>query len=139
MPASPELEFAGRFAQAWAAPTADRLTALLHDDVALYQPHRPPIRGKAAARAELAHLLHCVPGLHGKVQRSWGADGVAVIEWRMIFLEGHKGIPALDRFIVRDGLGVERVVYFDQLALFAAVLAHPRLWAGFLRYRFGAR
>ncbi len=139
MPAGPELEFAGRFARAWAAPTAERLTALLHDDVVLYQPHRPPIRGKAAARAEFAHLLRCVPGFHGKTQRSWGADGVAFIEWRMILQWGHKGIPALDRFVVREGLGVERVVYFDQLALLAAVLTHPRLWAGFLRYRFGVR
>jgi hypothetical protein len=38
-------DFADKFARAWAQPTPDTLVALLHDDVVLLQPHRPPIRG----------------------------------------------------------------------------------------------
>lgn len=135
---TPELEFAARFAQAWSKPTPEGLVAILHDDVVLYQPHQPPIRGKAAALKELGRLLHHLPGLHGEVDRASGANGVVFIEWRMILPDGGKGVrlPAVDRFFVQDGLGRERVVYFDQLALMAALLRHPRLLARFARYRF---
>lgn len=140
MATNPELVFADRFAQAWAAPTADRLVEILHDDVVLYQPHRPPIRGKDAAHAELGRLLRSLPGLHGRVDRVAGADGLVFIEWRMILPDGSRGVslPAVDRFFVQDGLGRERIVYFDQLALMVKLLRHPRLLARFARYRFGS-
>lgn len=137
---SPELEFAGRFAQAWSRPTPEGLVEILHEDVVLYQPHQPPIRGKTAARKELGRLLQHLPGLHGEVDRAGGADGVVFIEWRMILPDGKKGLslPAVDRFFVQDGLGRERIVYFDQLALMAALARRPRLLARFARYRFGS-
>lgn len=140
MALAPELEFAARFAQAWAEPTPDRLVAILHDDVVLRQPHRPPIHGKAAARAELARLLHHLPGLHGTVDRASGAQGLVFIEWRMILPDGGAGLqlPAVDRFFVEGGLGRERIVYFDQLALMIALASRPRLLARFARYRFAS-
>ena len=131
------MEFARRFADAWSAPTPEGLVALLHDDVVLLQPHLPPIRGKAAALAELSRLLKAAPELHGEIERTSGADGVVFIEWRMKLAKDHRGIHAVDRFLLKDGLGVEREVFFDQMALMAALAKRPRLWPGFIRYRLG--
>lgn len=132
-------EFAQRFADAWAQPTPDRLVALLHDDIVLRQPHLPAIRGKAAALREMRRLLHWLPELHGIVERARGDDEVLYIEWRMKRSRGsNDAIPAVDRFFLRDGLAAERVVYFDQLRLMRQVLANPGLWAGYVRYRYGA-
>lgn len=135
---NPELEFAARFARAWARPTPESLVALLHEDVRLYQPHHAAIHGKAAAQAEFTRLLGRLPGLHGIVDRAQGADDELFIEWRMI-LPGPKpaSIGMVDRFLLRDGLALERRVYFDQLALLVTVIRQPRLWTGFLRYRLG--
>jgi len=136
-----EQAFIAGFTAAWSAPTPERLVALLHDDVVLHQPHQPPIRGRAAAREEFRRLFTWLPALRGEVDRASGADGIVFIEWRMQFPLGRSGveIPAVDRFALRDGLGVERVVYFDQIPLIAGVLMHPTAWPGFLRYRLGGR
>ena len=134
---SPELTFADQFAAGWAAPTTERLLALLTDDVVLYQPHLPPLRGKDAARAEFDKLFRFLPGLHGTVHRARGDGGVVYIEWTMRFPIGRGvAIDAVDRFYLRDGLGAERTVYFDQVPLIAGVLRSPSAWAGYLRYRF---
>jgi hypothetical protein len=135
-----ELMFAEQFAAAWAAPTAERLVALLADDVVLRQPHLPPLRGRAAALIEFRRLLRWLPGLHGAVHRARGADGVLFIEWTMRApLGAGVGIDAVDRFLLRDGLAVERTVYFDQIPLIAGVLRHPSAWPGYVRYRLGSR
>jgi hypothetical protein len=102
------------------------------------EPDLPPIRGKAAARAELARLLRWLPELHGEIDRASGDAQQVFIEWRMRRSRGSDDeIPAVDRFLLRNDLGCERIVYFDQIALARQVLAHPALWPGFLRYRFG--
>ena len=129
-------EFAERFAEAWARPTPEGLVALLCEDVVLRQPHLPAIRGRDAARHELSRLLRCLPELHGEIDRASGDDQTVFIEWRMKPLRNARtAIPAVDRFLLRDGLGSERTVYFDQLAMLRSVLRHARLWPGFLRYR----
>jgi hypothetical protein len=132
------MEFAQRFAGAWARPTPEGLVSLLHVDIVLLQPHLPPIRGKAAALNEMRRLLRAAPEIHGEIERARGNDGVVFIEWRMKLTREHKGIHAVDRFLLQDGLALEREVFFDQFALMAALGKRPRLWPGFLRYRFGA-
>lgn len=129
--------FSGRFAEAWANPTPERLVALLHPDVLLRQPHRPPVRGKPAALEEFRRLFAWLPGLHGVIDRAVDAGDIVFIEWRMQMPVGSDiiSIPAVDRFRLKDGLGFERVVYFDQMALVAALARHPRLWPGYVRYR----
>lgn len=136
-----EAEFAKRFAAAWTSPAVDDLVALLHPEAVLHQPHLPTMRGRAAAHAEFQQLLRWLPDFHGEAFRSRGADGVVYIEWRMIFPIGRAGtsIGAVDRFVLQDGLGIERAVYFNQLPLLIAILTHPRVWPGFLKYRFGRR
>lgn len=131
-------DYARAFEAAWAAPTTERLLALLHDDVVLRQPHLPPIRGKAAARAEFDCLFRWLPATHGVVDRSLSAPGYTMIEWRLTFPIGAGvTIPIVDRFAIEDGLGIERVAYFDQTPLRTAVLARPWLVPGFVRYRLG--
>ena len=131
--------FAAAFAAAWSAPTPERLCALLDPDVVLLQPHRPPIRGRDAALADFRRLFAWLRGLHGEVDRASGDGDVVFIEWRMRLPVGDDVVTvrAIDRFLLRGGLGLERAVYFDQLALVRAVLAHPSLLPGWLRYRAG--
>ncbi len=136
-----EQEFAERFAKVWKQPSVEQLVALLHPDVVLYQPHLPVMHGRAAAREEFQRLLHWLPGFYGEVKRFRGSEDVVFIEWQMVFPIGRKGVSigAVDRFILQDGLGIERAVYFNQLPLLVAVLAHPRVWPGFWKYRFGRK
>jgi hypothetical protein len=136
-----EQEFARRFAVIWKHPTAERLVTLLHPEVVLYQPYGPPIHGRPAARAEFERLLRWLPGLHGTVERAVGARSVVFIEWQMYFPIGRRGvrIQTVDRFLLRDGLAIERAVYFNQLQLATAILTHPAVWRGFARYRFMRR
>ena len=133
--------FASAFAEAWRAPTPERLCALLHPAVVLLQPHRPPIRGRDAALADFRRLFAWLRGLHGEIDRASGDGDVVFIEWRMRLPVGSEVVTvrAVDRFVLQDGLGLERAVYFDQLALVRAVLAHPGLIPGWVRYRWGAR
>ncbi len=128
--------FATRFAEAWANPSAEKLISMLHPEVVLRQPHRPPIHGKQLALEEFRRLFTWLPHLHGEVDRAVEQGECVFIEWRMLVPVGAStlAIPAVDRFRVVDGLVVERVVYFDQLALAATVLTHPSLWFGYLRY-----
>jgi limonene-1,2-epoxide hydrolase len=133
--------FVDAFARAWSQPTPERLVALLHPDVVLLQPHLHSIHGRANALKEFRRMLTWLPGLHGAVER-WSASGDAVfVEWQMKLPLGHRtlSIPAVDRFRLDNGLAIERVVYFDRLTLIQALLAHPRLWPGWARYRFGSR
>lgn len=135
-----ETEMARAFETAWAAPTPERLVALLHDDVVLFQPQLPPIRGKAAARAEFERLFRWLPATHGIVDRTLSAPGVTMIEWRLVFPIGRHGttIPIVDRLTIRDALIAERAAYFDQTPILIAVGARPWLLPGFARYRFGS-
>jgi SnoaL-like domain len=134
-----EEEFAERFAEVWKNPSVEKLVTLLHADVVLYQPHLPVMHGRAAAGEEFQRLLQWLPDFHGDVERFRGSDGVVFIEWRMMFPIGKRGvsIPAVDRFILEDGVAIERVVYFNQLPLVIAILSHPGVWRGFRKYRFG--
>ena len=130
--------FAEKFAATWSRPTPEQLVALLHEDVVLRQPHLRAIRGKAAALAEFRKLLTALPDFHGEGFNAVGDEQQVFIEWRMTPTRNHPGhIPAVDRISLRDGLVLERVVYFDQFALLRQVLTRPAIWGGFLKYRFG--
>ena len=132
--------FAAAFADAWSAPTPERLVALLHPDVTLLQPHLPPVHGRDAAHAELQRLLRWMPDLHGEVDRACGNDAVVFIEWRMKRTRNTRpGIRAVDRFLLDGDLGTERRVWFDQFALLAEMMRAPHIVPGFFRYRFGRR
>ena len=79
-----------------------------------------------------------VAHLHGEVEKSFGDDSTVFIEWRMKVPMGKAmvSMPAVDRFTIKSVLGIEREVYFDQWRLLIEVCRHPRLWLGWLKYRF---
>lgn len=131
--------FAERFAETWRAPTPERLAEFLHPEVVLHQPQAPPIHGREQALREFRRLFAWLPTLRGVVARSSQTGEVVFIEWKMQFRIGRKlvSIGAVDRFDLRDGLAIDRTVYFDRFEFLAAVIKHPSLWPGYIRYRYG--
>jgi ketosteroid isomerase-like protein len=128
-------DFVQAFADAWATPTPDRLLALLRPDVRLRQPILPEIVGHDAAREEFRRLFSLVPDLHAEVL-SWAArDEWVLIECRMHGTFGGRPLSwdFTDRFRLEDGLGAERVSYFDSLPVAWAMLRAPRGWPRLVR------
>ena len=135
----PLAAFSKAFEDAWRAPTAERLTALLHADVVLYQSGAAAIHGKDAAHREFSRLLRWLPALRGEVDQSFSNEHQVCIQWRLILPFGPRGIALriVDVFIVEDGRARSRHAYFDQTPFILAVLSRPWRIGGFLRYRFG--
>ena len=125
------VDFVRRFESYWRAPSPERLSELLADDVMLRQPLGPPTHGIAAARVAFARLLGAVPDLRAVVDRWGAADDAVFIEFRLRGTIGRRMVewPAVDRFTLRGALATERVSYFDALPLLGPVLRSPRvLW-----------
>jgi steroid delta-isomerase-like uncharacterized protein len=123
-------EFVRRFEQAWARSNADALMELLTDDVVLRQPTLPDTVGKAAAHKAFTRVFQAFPGLTATVHRWAADDDVVFIEFTLSGEFGGRPLswPAVDRFILRDGLAAERVNYADGGNLFAEILKRPRGW-----------
>ena len=127
-------DFVRRFDEAWSKSNADALVEILTEDVVLRQPLMPDIVGKAAARAAFGRLFRFFPGLTVTVH-GWAARGdVVFIDFTLHGETGGRPIswPAVDRFVLRDGLAAERVSYFDGARVIGEVLRRPRAWRGFL-------
>jgi hypothetical protein len=93
--------------------------------------------GHAAARREFGRLLAFLPDLRGRVD-AWAACGdTLLVAWRLAFTLGHAPytLRIADRIVVRDGLIAEREAYYDSLGLMLALLARPRAWPAYWRYR----
>lgn len=134
--ATPEAtRFAIAFAEAWSAPTPERLASLLTDDVVLAQPLFPTSYGKVEAEESFARIFELIPDLHAIVTRHWGDDEIVTIAFELVGTLGGREIrwPLIDIFELRDGLGVRRDSYFDPAALVLAVLTRPRAWLPYLR------
>ena len=123
-------EFVGRFQHAWRQCSADALLELLTDDVILRQPSMRDIVGKTAAHEAFTQLFRAIPDLKATVHRWAAQDDVVFIEFTLSGEFGGRQVswPAVDRFIVRDGLGAERVSYFDGGKLLVEFLKRPRGW-----------
>jgi steroid delta-isomerase-like uncharacterized protein len=123
-------EFVRRFEQAWGRSSADAIVELLADDVVLKQPAMPDIVGKAAARKAFTQVFDAFGDLTATVHR-WAAEGNLVfIEFTLSGEFGGRPLswPAVDRFLLRDGLIAERVNYADGAKLFVEILKRPRGW-----------
>jgi ketosteroid isomerase-like protein len=130
-------EFVDGFASAWGKSDVDGLLALLTDDVVLRQPMIPTTSGKAAAREAFSRLFVAFPNLTATVHR-WAADqDLLFIEFTLHCSFGGRPLswPAVDRFVLRDGLAAERVSYFDAMPLFLEILKRPRGWRDLARAR----
>lgn len=128
--ASEAAAFVEGFAAAWASCEVERLLALLADDIVLRQPALPDTHGKAAAREAFTRLFRAFPDLHAIVHR-WASRGdVVFIEFTLAATFGGRELswPAVDRFLLRDGLAAERVNYFDTRRFLIEILKRPRGW-----------
>jgi limonene-1,2-epoxide hydrolase len=131
-------EFVERFERAWSTSNVEELMALLTDDVVLIQPGVPSTTGKAEARKQFSRLLRMIPDLHVAVHRWAARDETVFIEFDLVGTFGGREIrwPAVDRFLLRHDLAVERVSYFDSTPLFVQILMRPRGWANLVRSGF---
>jgi ketosteroid isomerase-like protein len=127
--------FVRRFAAFWARPSLEGMDALLHPDVVLVQPLAGTLRGLSRAKAEFARIFAAVPDLRGEVDRWCARDAAVFVELRLSGTLGRSRVewPVVDRFLLEDGLAVERVSYFDPTRLLAAVAARPSSWPRLLR------
>jgi hypothetical protein len=125
-----------RFSEFWAAPSRERLAAVLGQDVRLVAPMTPTTRNFDDGWQAFAGLLELIPDLAATVHR-WGAtdDGV-LVEFTLAGTVGGGPISwtAVDRFTLGpDGLATERISYFDSLPIALTVARRPRAWLGFAR------
>jgi limonene-1,2-epoxide hydrolase len=129
-PITDAARFVEGFETAWSKSNAAALGELLTDDVVLIQPAMPKIRGKREAHETFSRLFRMIPDLHVRVHRWAARDDLVFIEFTLVgtFGGGEVSWPAVDRFLLRDGLVAERISYFDPLPLFLTTLKRPRGW-----------
>jgi ketosteroid isomerase-like protein len=124
-------EFVEAFAKSWAAPTVASHSALWHDEIVLVQPLMPKAVGRRACEEGFARLFSLIPDLHATVHR-WAAaePDVVFIEFTLEGTFGGRPIAwdAVDRFVLRDGLALERVSYFDSMPVGIEMALRPRGW-----------
>jgi ketosteroid isomerase-like protein len=127
-PASPE-EFVVRFADFWNEPSPQRLWELLNPDVVLVQPLAPPTVGIEAAQAQFQRLFSCLPGLRAEVDHWCSDSDIVFIEFRLRATIGADVLdwPNVNRLRLRDGKGIERITYFDPLAVLPTLLRPPSI------------
>jgi ketosteroid isomerase-like protein len=96
----------------------------------LIQPLMPKAVGRKACEEGFARLFRLIPDLHATVHR-WSADGdIVFIEFTLAGTFGGRPIEwnAVDRFVLRDGLALERISYFDSLPVGIEMALRPRGW-----------
>jgi ketosteroid isomerase-like protein len=131
MNAQPPVEaFVSTFADFWHAPTPSRLPELLQSDVILRQPLAPTMIGIAAAQHQFERFCRCLPDLHARVDHWSGDRNIVFIEFTLYARFGRDVLewPTVNRLALQDGKAVERVTYFDPLAVLPTVLRHPSAW-----------
>lgn len=129
-------DFVRRFEEFWAAPSRERLAAVIAPDARLVAPMNPTTHTLDEGWQAFDGLLELIPGLSAEVHR-WGAtdDGV-LIEFTLSGTAGGGPISwtAVDRFTLNDeGLATERITYFDSVPIALTVARRPRVWPSFAR------
>jgi ketosteroid isomerase-like protein len=122
-------QFAAKFADFWDNPSPQRLPELLHPDVVLVQPLARRTVGIQAAQAQFRRFLSCLPGLRADVDHWRGDNDIVFIEFRLRATLGRDKLdwPNVNRLRLRDGKAIERVTYFDPLAVLPTLLRHPSI------------
>ena len=122
--------FVARFIDFWNDPSPERIPEIVHDDVVLTQPLAAPMHGIAAAREELARIWRLLPDLRATVDRWHGGGDLVFIEFRLHTRAGGKLVewPNVDRIILRGEKAIERMNYFDPLAVLPTIGRRPSLW-----------
>ena len=108
--------FVAKFRDFWRPPLdPERLGELLHPNGRLQTPGMPATVGLEAGKEAFRNLFELMPNLRAELER-WSAAGDTV--FLEITLRANVGgqelrVPAVDRFLLRDGRAVERVSFFD--------------------------
>jgi ketosteroid isomerase-like protein len=120
-------QFVEKFADFWKHPSPQRLPELLHPDVVLVQPLAPRTIGLEAAQAQFYRFCCSLPGLTADVEHWSGDKDVVFVEFRLRANVGGDVLewPNVNRLRLRDGKGIERITYFDPLAVLPTLLRHP--------------
>ncbi|OBK48889.1 nuclear transport factor 2 family protein [Mycobacterium sp. 1081908.1] len=120
-------QFVTRFADFWRHPSSHGLPELLHPNVVLVQPLAPRTVGIEAAQAQFDRFCRSLPGLTADVDHWSGDDDIVFIEFRLRAFLGRDVFewPNVNRLRLRDGKGIERITYFDALAVLPTLLRHP--------------
>jgi hypothetical protein len=141
--ASTAEEFVDFFAMGWRTKKPEPFIAhflpRLHPDVALRQPLVPTAHGPAGFEAQFRRLFRLFPD-YEVVAEDWTANGDVVYIWDThLVTVGRRRLrfPGVDRFILRDGLILERVAIFDPLPLLGAVATAPSVWPRLVTSRLG--
>ena len=122
-------QFVAKFASFWRHPSHEQLPELLHPDVVLVQPLAPRTVGLEAAQTQFQRFLCSLPGLTADVDHWRGDDDIMFIEFRLRATIGRDVLewPNVNRLRLRDGKGIERITYFDPLAVLPTLLRHPSI------------
>ncbi len=122
--------FVAKFTDFWRPPVdPERLGAILYSDGRLESPGLPATVGLDAGKETFRNLFALMPDFSAELER-WSAAGDAV--FLELTLRANVGgqevrVPAVDRFLRRDGKAVERVSFFDPRPFLEAVgVAAPR-------------
>src|SRR2546422_2527453 len=118
--------FGAKFTDFWRPPLdPERLGGLLHSDGRLESPGLPATVGLEAGKEAFRSLFKLMPDFRAELER-WSAAGDAV--FLELTLRANVGgqelrVPAVDRFLLRDGKAVERGSFFDPSPFLQAVRA----------------
>ncbi|PRC44077.1 nuclear transport factor 2 family protein [Mycobacterium sp. ITM-2017-0098] len=122
--------FVDRFADFWGAPSPARLPELLHADVVLRQPLAPPTTGLVQAQRQFERFCRCLPELRAQVDHWSGTGDVVFIEFTLHAAFGRDVLewPTVNRLVLDGAKAIERVTYFDPLAVLPTLVRHPTAW-----------
>lgn len=127
-------DFPKAFADGWAkskpGPFLDYFLPLLHPNVTFEQPMLPVATGPRQVEQMFRRLFALLPDLTA-FPRHFAVDGeVVFIESDCDATIGRKPVhfTVCDRFLIRDGLIVERCSYSDSLPFLLTSLRRPSSW-----------
>src|SRR5207253_499626 len=83
-----------------------------------------------SARDEFSRVFGLFPDLHGRVHRWSASPDLVFIEFTLFATFAGRPLRwhVVDRFVLADGRGLERVSYFDSVPLVAALIRRPSGW-----------
>jgi limonene-1,2-epoxide hydrolase len=134
--------FVDAFIAFWEAPAErlDLFRSIASPDIVLRAPGFRSTRGVDAGIAAFERTLAAMPDLTARVHgAAASSDGSLFVEMTFGATIGRRRVEwrNVDRFVIRGGLAVERIAYFDPTRVRRALTSSPRGWRQLARLRFG--
>ena len=134
-------EFAAIFGEGWALPKPDAFLdyfrPLISPNAIFRQPMFPDAHGPAEIEQMFRRLFTLFPDLTATVRRSAVAGNVIFIESGCTASLGRSTVryDVCDRFVIEDGMLVDRRSFADPQPVLSAVLRRPSSWPLAVRAR----